>query len=83
MTGGVNGNVTTVIPAKAGIQAICQRARALARDDAFGNKWVPAFAGTTDGERIGFVSQIFFDAVDFKAFLTPEKRFRNEMQTSA
>jgi hypothetical protein len=69
--------------APAGIQAVCPLLHLLSKDDAFGIKWVPAFAGTTDGERIGFVSQIFFDAVDFKAFLTPEKRFRNEMPTSA
>ena len=28
--------------------------------------------------KIRFVSQIFFDGIDFKAFLTPEKRDRNE-----
>jgi len=30
-------------------------------------------------DEIGFVSQIFFDGVDSKAFLTPEKRNRNEI----
>jgi hypothetical protein len=34
------------------------------------------FAG--QGGKIGFVSQIFFDGIDSKGFLTPEKRFRNE-----
>ena len=34
-------------------------------------------------ERIGFVSQIFFDVIESKALLTPEKRFRNEPQSAS
>jgi hypothetical protein len=35
------------------------------------------------GDEIGFVSQIFFDAFEIKVFLTPEKRFRNEIQAAS
>ncbi len=42
----------------------------------------PAIPGAL-WEEIGFISQIFFDVVDSKAILTPEKRFRNELQDRA
>jgi hypothetical protein len=48
------------------------------KDDTFAIKWVPAFAGTTGGGEIGFVSSLFFDAFENKGEFLPEKRFRNE-----
>jgi hypothetical protein len=34
------------------------------------------------GDEIGFVSHIFYDAFEMKAFLTPEKRKRNDFRAA-
>ena len=62
------GDTTTVIPAPAfagtgssrnpgGVSTIAL----LGEDDAFGIKWVPAFAGTTGGMELGSFLRIFWE----------------------
>jgi len=50
----------------------------LRKDDAYGIKLGPCLRGGDEEGKIGFVSHIFFDVVENKTFLTPEKRFRND-----